>query len=442
MNENIFIIFSLTQEAALGINADSQAMHDLFQKLQFAINGLYASGLQGAFVESFDTRCTEILNRLRYLRDETDESGRDLLAVVEILRQLDTQCALRFDTYSHEMIDGMGRIPVAAGGAYVGDANRLIVIDDSILRLRRIQESIRNHIADIDLQLQNKLGSLISSLFGYDYEEMRAELVNSLARTETRIDELIAERTQIEQTLANDVSLTEDQPSIQTNPLIGPNPVNINASITSAANFVGRSENLQSPTRRQYSYQYTGKGNDRLACALYSQVAVLEALGHNFDQELIEARELGLIGADGKRGTEDDWFSETGAAEGLGQPFAANNIPYETYWGQQPPNGETITRESALNKLRSEIEAGNYPVLTFDAQQLSDFSTGSRSDQAVKGHAAWIVGLQVNDTGEITDVIANDSHWGEIKYYPVDEFISAWGHPGYDYYAVFARKPD
>jgi hypothetical protein len=445
VNNPLYIQYTATNEIAQSLIHQADDISAIIGRLRRAAVSLQANGIQGTFAQTLDTRCAEILNRLQYLCAETSEAGRDLFAVVEIARQLDAQCAARFDTYSSGMIAGIGIVPVAAGSAYPGEADRLIVIDESILKLRRIQESLQTHIADIDHQLQNKVESLISSLFGYSYEEMKAGLVDSLHKTEARIDELLAERAQLEHALSAPSPLSQLMGPLPRAAMSAPAeaaPVMTEASSVSPSNLIGRAENLQSPARRQYEYKYPGKGNDRLACALYAQAGVMEAMGHNFDVELAEARTLGMTGADGKSGTDDDWFSETGATEGLGQPFAANNIPYETYWGLQPPEGQTITRDIALGKLKSELEAGHYPVLSFDARQLSDFSTGTASDKAVKGHAAWIVGLQLNEAGEISHVIANDSHWGAIKYYPVDEFLNAWGHSGHDYYAVFAQKPD
>lgn len=435
MTDQIYMQFSATEQTGQAFIQNGEALFEVVQRLQNAMNSLYASGLQGAFLDELQARSEQLLSTLRYFCDESDEAGQELLMAVRLLREVDAACALRFDNYSDAMIAGMGRAPIAAGGAAVADAGRLIAIDDSIIRLRKIQESLRAQISAIDVQLGNRIGSGISALFGYDYNQMRAELVNSLQQTEVRIQELNAESTQIQDALASAVPAAPAQSD--TPPKKGMTFGDLlEASTPSNTNIIGNPENLESPRRNQYSHKYTGKTNDTYACALYAQSAVMEAMGHDFNTELLEAK----AGPDGVVNTADDaYFSDAQGAAGLGQPFQANGIPYETQWGADPANTTPVTRESALNRLKSELEAGHYPVASFNAQGLSAFSTGDKSDRAVQGHAAWIVGLKTNEAGDITEVIVNDSHWGDIKEYPIDEFMNAWGVN--DYYAVFASKP-
>lgn len=351
MADYIQLTFSITEETAQLLQQDAATIDDVLSELQRAMAALLSTGLRGAFLDQLQERFDHLLAQLRLLCDESAEAGRDLATVVAMARELDTECALHFDIYSTGLIAELGSSPIAAGGGTVANPDRLLAIDEAIIRLRRIQESTRKHIADIDKQLQNsRFGSWISAAFGYDYHQMRGDLSDSLARTDARIHELEAERVQVEAGLvtASDMAAVSEIQAIDETIDRAAQP---EAEQPAPDGFIGNAENLESPARRQYSYQYDVNRNDTYACALYAQAAVMEGMGYNFDEELRAARALG---------EEEGWFTESGGSTGLGQPLAARNIPYEQYWGE-PENGtELISRDDALIKLQSELEAGHY----------------------------------------------------------------------------------
>jgi hypothetical protein len=412
MNSDHFhISFTATGDIASTLFNDAEELFTLLNRLRASNDRLYASGLQGSFVDEMQTRSGQIENQLRLLAEEIDEAGRDLLTVVEWARQLDTDAALLLGSYSSRMIAAIG---VAAGGSMP----RAEQIADSITRLQSVRGSLLAQLQQVEQQMNAPLPGLLNRVFGVhdDYQQMHTNLSASLAQVDQRIVELQTE-------LATPPSSQPVVSPISEAGLLQPLAVDQPAETAVTPQDSPAQAVSTTTVRNQFIYQYDGRGNDTYACSLYSQAAVLEAMGFSFDEELIEARDLGL---------REGWYKEGGGSTGLGQPFAANNIPYEEYGFHD----RTITPEAALDRLESELTAGNYAVLNIDAPKLSAYR-----GEVVGGHSIWVTGIRTDADGFTTHIIANDSYWGETREYPVDEFLTAWGSQ-FNYYGVFARNPE
>ncbi|MBZ0278266.1 MAG: WXG100 family type VII secretion target [Anaerolineae bacterium] len=445
----INVDYRLLERVAAQFATEEKHIQGVLQILHFQTDRLRRGGwiadAADEFYHDMDNRVFPSLDKL------FDALGQSEVTVREIARLMQaaendacgmlpggSETASGFNTYANE-IASIGHLPLTGGGAPVANPERLVTIDESIIRLRHIQDSLHGQISNIDKELKNPISSFISSLSGNDYHQMRADLVGSLAKIDGRIGELNAESANIQQEMVKAAAAAQAAVA-QTTAQAAASPPKTNAGVfteanpvntpqAEPANFIGQAKNLEGQVRRQYNYQYEGRGKDtdKLACAMYAQVSVMEAMGYDFNAELVKAK----LGPDALPNTkDDDFYSDRGGAIGLGQPFTARNIPYET---QMPGS---VTHDAALDKLKSELTAGHYPVLTFYAPDLSAFK-----NQGVEGHAVWIAGLETDDAGAVTNVIAKDSHWGAVKKYPIGEFMNAWGHDGYGYYAVYAQKP-
>jgi hypothetical protein len=101
MSDHFYIQFSDTEQTAQTLLQDGQALYDTLHRVQNVANRLYASGLQGSFLDDVQAHIVRMQDNLRYLASEGEEAGRDLHTVVEQARQLDADCARLF-----ESIDG------------------------------------------------------------------------------------------------------------------------------------------------------------------------------------------------------------------------------------------------------------------------------------------------------------------------------------------------
>ena len=159
---------------------------------------------------------------------------------------------------------------------------------------------------------------------------------------------------------------------------------------------------------------------DFLACALYAQASVLEALGYGFDAELDAMRQEGL---------RDGWYSPQNGTTGLGQPLRTRGLTFDVLG---TPRDTRVNRERALYRLMRELSLGHYPIVNINAQQLA-YYRGSN----IKWHTIWITGMRFDEQGQPLTVIANDSYHGAAVEYPIDEFLDAWGTEEFNYYAIF-----
>ncbi|NDJ79032.1 MAG: hypothetical protein GYB65_22505 [Chloroflexi bacterium] len=161
---------------------------------------------------------------------------------------------------------------------------------------------------------------------------------------------------------------------------------------------------------------------DEYACALYAQASVMEAMGYNFARELETMRSLGQ---------RDNWYNPQTGTIGLGQPFLAKGIAYQSFGS---PVDDTLTHERALYRLQRELSAGQYVIVNINAQLLS-YYRGS----AITWHTLWITGMRFDGQGTATHVIANDSYHGPAVEYPIDEFLNAWASE-FNYYGIFIQN--
>jgi hypothetical protein len=181
---------------------------------------------------------------------------------------------------------------------------------------------------------------------------------------------------------------------------------------------------LGSPDRlAPYWHDQRWVPGDEMACALYAQASVLEALGYDFAAELAAARDLGL---------RDGWYSPETGSTGLGQPLRARRVPFDVF-GTPVANG--LTPDRALLRLQFELLSGHFVIANIDAQQLR-YYRGS----AIKWHTLWITGLRLDADGQPLAVVANDSYHGARVEYPIDEFMAAWGTPAFNFYAIFVHE--
>lgn len=98
MDDYFYIQFLATEQTGQMLIQDAQSLSQLLQHLQSAMSNLYASGLQGAFLDELQARADYIFNTLRYFCDKSDEAGQELMMVVRIMRELDAEWARRFDS--------------------------------------------------------------------------------------------------------------------------------------------------------------------------------------------------------------------------------------------------------------------------------------------------------------------------------------------------------
>lgn len=177
-------------------------------------------------------------------------------------------------------------------------------------------------------------------------------------------------------------------------------------------------------TLSAYWHDQRWNTSDHYACALYAQAGVLEAYGYNFEDELAAARETGLA---------EGWYSPGEGTIGLGQPLRARDIAFEVHGS---PIAAPIAPQRALWRLQLALSAGRYALVNVDAQALS-YYRGS----VILWHTLWVTGLRLDASGRPTSVITNDSFRGAAIEYTVDEFLAAWGHDAFNFYAIFVTPP-
>jgi len=408
-SNSIGIRHTEARAAVMALHALATQVEAVMMRLQQS-RGLFETSVEGGPEQVYFNFAAHLARQLYLIQQALLEEIGALLPYL---------AHMRGETTDYFPIDypALPDLPVAGGSA----AYRLGIVDFALAALQRMEVQMLTHLEDIERQMQNPIGNLLNAWWGNDYAQMHDELAESLDANTTRMIELQIERAAIVQTLATtDVPVSSSDAVLEVPSQEGSSEV---PSIpqTEPTHIIGIPEHLTSPVRRQYNHE--GMETDLNGCSLFAQAAVMEAMGYDFEDELLDAR---------KQGIEDKWYSASEGATGLGQPFAANNIPYETF-GFDEKN--EITAEDALTRLRNELEEGHYAVVNFDATQIAAFD-----NQHVEGHTVWIVGLQTDESGNPSHVIANDSHWGAIQTYPIEEFMAAWASD-FKYYAVFAHPP-
>ncbi len=108
MSDQIIIAFSETERVAQSLTQAGDNLFATHERLASSIETLYASGLQGAFLDLFVNNNRMLLNTLNTLAAETLESGTDLLRTVTNFRALDAECAAMFASYGLTGFSGGG----------------------------------------------------------------------------------------------------------------------------------------------------------------------------------------------------------------------------------------------------------------------------------------------------------------------------------------------
>jgi hypothetical protein len=411
MNDFVRIAFSNTEWGGKTLLGDSESLSQVLDHLHHANDDLTNTGLQGRFLDDLLARWGRIESALGIVADEMYETGQDLLIVVERFRCLDAECAALFYSQATNWL-----INLPAAGGLENPSMRLDHVERSIGAFQRIRADILKQLNEIDQQLDNPLYSTLYRLTGVhdDYESIRANLSASIAQIDNKLAVLQSEHEALQ--LAVEIAPPPlhgfaeliQSPATPLVLVVDPPPA------PSQPSTIGDPQALE-----QYVHNQNLVKGDSHACSLYAQTGVMAAMGYDFNTELQNVRVLG---------SEDKWYTPGQGSSGLGQPFAAKGIPYETYGFDAH-----IESDAALNKLESELQAGHYPVVSLDATKLSIYKgTG------VAGHTIWITGAELDANGETTHIIANDSFWGKSVSYPVGEFMNAWGSQ-FNYYAVFAQ---
>lgn len=146
-------------------------------------------------------------------------------------------------------------------------------------------------------------------------------------------------------------------------------------------------------------WRYQGGTND---CALFAQGGVLEANGKPFDIQMFR-----------EQGVSDGWYhpDEGTDANAIGTLLEENGVPVEKL------------EQAGFEDLAQALNDGKGVVAPVDVEPI----WGEPG-----GHALWVTGIDVDQTGKPNSVICNDSGREDGKgiAYPIDQFAEAWAAAG------------
>ncbi|HEX3049305.1 MAG TPA: hypothetical protein VHP83_01520 [Aggregatilineaceae bacterium] len=115
-DDYVSIIFSQAERTAQALVQEAGTLDETRQYLSRTGDNLLWAGFEGAFRADFETRCTALLRQVQTLRDEVDESGRDLATAAYRLYEVDQECAALLQTSGtlerrfQFILDDQGRI--------------------------------------------------------------------------------------------------------------------------------------------------------------------------------------------------------------------------------------------------------------------------------------------------------------------------------------------
>jgi uncharacterized protein YukE len=192
---------------------------------------------------------------------------------------------------------------------------------------------------------------------------------------------------------------------------------NIDTAEKGTSKIIGDSVDLSKFVEQQ-------QGN---TCALYAQGTAMEALtGQKFDIE--EAKKLGI-----KVGYIDILGVE--GILGLGDYWKYYGIPYTSFKSTSILsslfNPEKDFKD-ASTFLIDNIKANHAVVVGVDPRELyKGILDVSVSPLNPEGHAVWVTGLRVDNSGEVTHVVINDSALDSTEEIPIAQFMEGWSQKSY-----------
>lgn len=142
-------------------------------------------------------------------------------------------------------------------------------------------------------------------------------------------------------------------------------------------------------------WHYQGDSQD---CALYAQGGILEAAGQEFDIEKFQ-----------QQGIDGGWYDPVDGTDldHMGDLLLENGIP------------ATYTEGASVDDLADALKDGRGVVVAVDCLPI----WGEPG-----GHALWITGIEVDEEGNPTNIICNDSGRddGQRIAYPLEDFQQSW----------------